>query len=116
MDIEEMIDALEDVTNRVELRRLRKAVDARVDAIRRAEYQRGVTARWAKLERCKPGTILYVGGRGTVRIGSSDGAIMRILRARWSNVHTNRRIRSSPDSRVPFSMTSMIGRSRIRGP
>ena len=70
MNVDDMLDALEDVDDLDELRRLRKGVEARAEVIRRAQYQRMVTDRWAKLERCKPGTVLYIGGRGTIRIGS----------------------------------------------
>ncbi len=71
MDVEDLIEALAELDDLAELRQLRKAVEARMSDVQRVTIQRMVTERWSKLERCKPGTVLYVGGRGTVRIGST---------------------------------------------
>ena len=50
------------------LKQIRRAVDARGEQIRNARAQKAVTDRWAKLERCKPGAVLYVCSRG-IQIG-----------------------------------------------
>ncbi len=51
-------------------RAVRAAAEQRATEIREVESQRRVTERWSALERCKPGTTLYVGGIGRIRIGS----------------------------------------------
>jgi hypothetical protein len=80
MNIEELIDELGDLDIE-DLRTLRKAVDARMSELGKIAHRRCVTERWAKLERCKPGTTLYVGGLHTTRIGSrvQTGDSFRVL-------------------------------------
>lgn len=70
MTIEELLREVTTLATVDECRLVRTAAESRANQLRDHERQRKVTDRWRSIERCKPGTKLYVHGRGTLRIGS----------------------------------------------
>ena len=67
-EIKSILDTIATLSDLEQLRELRRAVEARAKEICDARAQKAVTDRWAKLERCKPGAVLYVCSRG-IHIG-----------------------------------------------
>lgn len=81
MDVEQLVDLVAELATLDDCRAVRDAVERRAEAIRDAQHQAVVTARWAKLERCAPGTVLYVNSKGLFIGGALQrGDSLKVLR------------------------------------
>lgn len=67
--IKSLLAEIAALTDLDQLRELRRAVEARAELIRNIQRQKAITDRWTKIERCKPGTILYDCSSG-IHVGS----------------------------------------------
>jgi hypothetical protein len=69
-DLQELLTHIETLTKEevVELSSaFRKAAQARLNALDQICRNRDVAEAWTRVEKCKPGTILYLGGESTMR-------------------------------------------------
>ena len=93
-EIADVIAAIEALNDLDALRTLTRAIEERAKEIREARAQKAISDRWAKLERCKPGAILYCCSAG-VHIGSAvqcgdSFKVVRVDRERerlWVTLH-----------------------------